>query len=205
VTVSRNRIIAVLKPPVNVTALVIQAKAIVVAMTGNKSFPSPTPSLSSIEAQATALSNAETVAMSRVRGAADARNVQRAALFNALHTLKAYVQSVADADLANALAIIESAGFSVKQRTTRSKLEFQVTQGAGSGVADVAVKAVSKRAAYYWQCSADGKTWTSLPATLQAHTTVTGLTPGTKYFFRYATLTKTGESNWSQVVSLIIK
>ena len=43
------------------------------------------------------------------------------------------------------------------------------------------------------------------PATLQAKTTVTGLTPGATVEFRYRPVTKTGEGNWSQTVQLIVK
>jgi hypothetical protein len=49
-----------------------------------------------------------------------------------------------------------------------------------------------------------GKTWVITPATLQAKTTVTGLTPGATVEFRYRSVTKTGEGNWSQT-QLIVK
>ncbi len=55
-------------------------------------------------------------------------------------------------------------------------------------------------------CSgADGKTWVIAPGTLQAKTTVTGLTPGATVQFRSRALTKSGEGDWSQTVQLIVK
>ena len=63
----------------------------------------------------------------------------------------------------------------------------------------------AKRAAYAWQYSTDQKTWTSIAQTLKAKTGVSGLAAGTTYYFRVQALTKTGEANMSQVVSLLVK
>jgi hypothetical protein len=55
------------------------------------------------------------------------------------------------------------------------------------------------------QCSTDGgKTWISSPGTLQAKTTIAGLTPTANVQFRYRALTRTGEGDWSQPVALVI-
>ena len=40
--------------------------------------------------------------------------------------------------------------------------------------------------------------------TLQASTTVAGLTPATLYYFRYRAVTKTGLGDWSQILSLLV-
>jgi hypothetical protein len=42
-----------------------------------------------------------------------------------------------------------------------------------------------------------GKTWVALPPTLQARTTVTGLTPGSSAQFRHRAVTKAGAADWS--------
>jgi hypothetical protein len=44
----------------------------------------------------------------------------------------------------------------------------------------------------------------SAPSTLQAKTTITGLPVGTSVLFRYRTLTKTGEGDWSQGLALLV-
>jgi hypothetical protein len=73
-------------------------------------------------------------------------------------------------------------------------------------VVRLVAKAAAVRAPYEWEWSADGeKTWTQLPSTLQAKTTVTGLTPATTYQFRYRATTKVGEGDWTQVTSLLVK
>jgi hypothetical protein len=56
------------------------------------------------------------------------------------------------------------------------------------------------------QYSADGgKTWISVPSTLQAKTTVSGMTPGATALFRYRAVTKTGEGDWSQPTALLVR
>jgi hypothetical protein len=62
------------------------------------------------------------------------------------------------------------------------------------------------RASYEWDYSTDGgKTWVLAPSTLQAKTTIAGLTPGATVLFRYRAVTKAGEADWSQPVSLLIQ
>ncbi len=73
-----------------------------------------------------------------------------------------------------------------------------------SGTAKLIAKAVATRASYEWQYSIDQKTWTSAPSTLQARTDILALTAGTAYCFRVRGVTKAGEGNWSQVVSLLM-
>jgi hypothetical protein len=70
----------------------------------------------------------------------------------------------------------------------------------------LAVKAVAKRAAYEWQMSVDGgKTWVDLPRTLQAKTSVSGLTPTKMYLFRYRAVTNTGCGDWSDPLEFIAR
>jgi hypothetical protein len=45
----------------------------------------------------------------------------------------------------------------------------------------------------------------SVPSTLRARTTVTGLTPGSTVEFRFKSVVKAGESDWSAPVSLLVK
>jgi hypothetical protein len=50
-----------------------------------------------------------------------------------------------------------------------------------------------------------GKTWIQLPSTMKAKTTVSGIAPGTSPQFRFRILTKAGEGDWSQPISLLVK
>jgi hypothetical protein len=198
-----HRTLAVLTLSTKVPALITQAQAIVESVTGNPAFPNAAPLLASITSATTALVAAETTAQTKVKGAAQARNQKRAALVTLVHQLKSDVQQAADADPANAEPIILGAGLAVRKPTARSKATFIARRGTVSGTAQLVAKAVAQRASYEWQYSVDGKTWTMAPSTLQARTTVEGLTPATTYTFRYRAVTKAGEGDWSSVTTLV--
>jgi hypothetical protein len=201
-----SRSIAVLKLSRRTKNLITFAQSVASAMTGNASFPSPTPTLATFQADIEALNTAETAVLARTKGATQQRNAKLATVHADLETLRTYVQGIADAALpTNAEAIIESAGMTVRKVTLHDKAALAVKQGSVSGTVNLEVKAAAKRAAYGWQYSTDQKTWTSLPSTLQAKTSVSGLTAGTTYYFRAQALTASGEGDWGQVVSFLVK
>ena len=186
--------------------VVSYAQSVASAMTNNASFPSPNPTLAQLEADVAALATAEAAVLARTKGAAEMRNTKLEVVRGDLEKLKTYVQGVADAaPPANAEAIVQSAGMGVRKRTLHNKAEIAAKQGSVSGSVNLAAKAPAKRAAYAWQYSTDQKTWTSIPQTLKAKTGVSGLTAGTTYYFPVQVLTKTGESNVSQVTALLVK
>ncbi len=103
-------------------------------------------------------------------------------------------------------AIIESSSLTVRKSSIRQKAVFAAKPGAVSGTVDLTAKVVARRASYEWDWSADGgKTWTTLPSTLQAKTTVPNLPVGTTASFRFRAVTKAGQGDWSQIVTLLIK
>ena len=201
-----NKSIAILSLPKPVPALITYAQSVVTAMTGNSSFPTPAPTLATVTAGITALQQAEALALARTKGAVEARNNKRADLVTLLQQLRGCIQTVADADVETAATVIRSAGIAVRKTPVRKPRVFEAVQGAASGSAKLYTASAGRRASYEWQYSTDGgKTWVIAPATLQAKTTVTGLTPGATVEFRSRALTKTGEGNWSQTVQLIVK
>jgi Fibronectin type III domain len=195
---------AVLKMPRQNKGIATFATSIVNAMTGNASFPSPTPPLATVTADIAAFEAAEAAVLSRTKGAAVARNEKLATLKVDLAHEMAYVQEVADANPANSQSIIESAGMSVRKTASRPKNALTVELAAVSGSVKLVAKAVSHRAGYEWQYSTDQKTWISAPVTLQAKTEITGLTPATTYYFRVRGVTKAGEGGFSQTVSILV-
>ena len=61
----------------------------------------------------------------------------------------------------------------------RSPRVFGAKPGTITGTAKLVTASAGHRASYEWEYSTDGgKAWVTAPATLQAKTTVTGLTPG---------------------------
>ena len=203
---SIHRVNATLSLPKTVPALIEYAQNIVQRMTGNPSLPTPTPTMAAIAAAIADLQTAQTAALARTKGAATVRNDKRAALVTLLRQLRGYVQATADANQASAAAIIQSAGVAVRKTPTRRARTFAATAGPVSGSAKVVAAAAGPRASYEWQVSADGgKTWVSLPPTLQAKTTFSGLPSGTSVAFKYRAVTKAGAGDWSAPVSLLVQ
>jgi hypothetical protein len=201
-----HRSIASLKLPRRVGALITYAQAIVTGMTNNPSFPSPVPTLVAVGAAIGALQTAETGALARTKGTVATRNEKRKALVALLEPLRAYVQTVADANPENGPSIIQSAGMSVRKSPTHPARAFTAKAGAVSGTVKLHAVTVGHRAAYLWEYSVDGgKTWIAAPVTLQAKTLVTGLTAGATVQFRYQPVSKTGGGDWSQVIAFLVK
>ncbi len=201
-----HRPIASLKLPKPIGALITLATGIVTAMTGNPAFPSPIPALALVTAAIAALQFAETTAHTRAKGTAAARNAKRAALVDLLEQLKAYVQAQANATPDNGAAIIQSAGFAVRKSPIHGARTFTAKPGPVSGSVKLYTRSVGNRSAYLWEYSTDGaKTWVAAPVTVQARTTIMGLPVGTTVLFRVQTVSKTGEGDWSQVVSHLVK
>jgi lysylphosphatidylglycerol synthetase-like protein (DUF2156 family) len=201
-----HRISAALKLPTSVLALISVAKAIIAAMAGNASFPSPEPPLAVISVALNDLETAEAAALARTKGAATARNQKRAALVALLELLKAYVQKTADVNLATAATVIQSAAMVVRKVPVRTKRVFTAKQGTVSGSVTLVTASAARRASYEWQYSSDGgKTWQLMPATLQAKTVITGLQSGSTYMFRYRAVVKAGAEDWSQPLSFLVK
>ncbi len=170
------------------------------------SFPNPTPPLASITTAINTLQNTETAALARTKGAVATRNEARTVLVTLLQQLKGNVRATADANVENSASIIEGAGMAVKKTPVRHPRVFEALPGAVSGSAKLVAASAARRASYEWEYNLDGgKTWVTAPATLQAKTSVPGLTPGATVQFKYRAVTKTGEGDWSQAVSLIVK
>jgi hypothetical protein len=205
-TVSMHKTLAALHLPTPVPALLGVAEAIVLAMSGNPSFPAPTPAIATVASALADLQAAEVATLTRARGTAAARNEKRAALVALLMRLKAYVQGVADEDPERAEALIHSAGMNVKKLAPAAKPVFDARPGAVSGSVRLAVRAAGDRASYQWGWSADGgTTWRSAPATVQARTVISGLASGSICALRYRVVTTTGEGDWSEPVLLLVR
>jgi hypothetical protein len=205
-TNTNHRSLVALKLPTVVAALIAFAQTIVKAMSGNPLFPNPSPAFAVLLQAIADLQTAQTAALARTKGTVITRDEKKVALVALLQQLKAYVQSIADANVENGASIIASAGFDVRKAPTRGPRIFAAKPGKVSGAAALLAPPAAKRSAYEWEYSIDGgKTWVVTPSTLPAKTTIVGLTPGSTVMFRYRAVTKAGEGDWSQLVSLIIK
>jgi hypothetical protein len=205
-TASLRRVRTALHKPANAMGLVLYTRAIVDKMTGNPWFPVPFPPLAKIVAAMNVLHDTEVAAQTRTRGLPEKRNAARGVLVNLLEQLRAYVEGVANENPDEAQSIIESAAMDMVAQRLPRIVPFRVRQGRVSGSVRLDVKAGPKGSAYDFQMSADGgKTWSDLPSRMQANTTVSGLTPGATYFFRYRILTRKGRGDWSDAISIVVQ
>jgi hypothetical protein len=134
------------------------------------------------------------------------RDQKRAALVTLLVQLKAYVQKTADADPLHAAMLVASAAMVVKKVPQAARRVFGAKPGAVSGAVVLTTASAGARASYEWEWSIDGgKTWQPAPGTLRTRTTLTGLQPGTLYAFRARSITKTGASDWTAPISLVVR
>lgn len=167
-----------------------------------------TPSAAQIKTMADNLTQANAKAKHGGPAATAARDALRLQAEEMVDQLVWYTRTAIRAaapDAATARSMILAAGLSVQLPSSAVKPPFAAKNGEVSGTAVLVVRAVADVAVYLWEMSADQKSWGSLPQTFKATTTVTGLTPGQTYYFRFRSQTRTGGvSNESQVVSLFV-
>jgi hypothetical protein len=194
--------------PTRIPDIIKFCNAVILAMTNNKWFPAPSPTLAVLTAAVNALEQAETVAAGKGKGAAPARDAELATVLQLMDQEKAYVQQVvyANAGTGLAAAIAESAAMRLRGKGVRKASEFSATQGPVSGTVDLEAPGAGHGGTHYWGFGTDGKTFTSAPETTKRKTSIANLTPGTLYSFRHRTLTpKGGLSDWGQIVTLMVK
>ncbi len=198
----------VLKKPRTVAAIISLAHAIDAAMTANATtFPKPTPTMVQYSSDLSALVAAQSTALTRAKGAVQARNAALAVVVTDLNQLRAYVEGVADANPATAAAIANSAGMELRKVPVQSKNDVNVKQGTTPGAIIVTARVGTKqKQSHEWQYSVDGgKTWVAVSPTLKAKTTITGLASGVTVLVQTRALSKTGLAAWTDAASLQVK
>ncbi len=197
-------IFVVLNFPRTVAGLIAFAELIVQKMTGNSNFPTATATLTAASNAITAY-QATISSSSTTKGLKGQRTGARNALLAVLKQLRDIVRLVAEASPENALAIVESAGMSLKKRAIRLKALISVVDSGVSGTVICRAKAPGIPTNYFWFYSLDNKSWTSVPQVMKSKLVLSGLTPGQVYYFRYYTMNRRGTSDLSQVFSLLVK
>ncbi len=197
--------IVVLKVPHAIAAIIVLSKAVLVAMTNNKStFVSPTPAMPVFSADIDALDTAQTATKARTKGAVEVRNEKRKVVEADLRQLRVYVQGLANASPEHAEAIAAAAGMTVHKPATRNKSDLVAKAHTVSGSVKLVAKATKGSRSYEWQYSLDGKTWTTSTPSAQATTVIVGLQANVLTYFRHRAVTRVGPSEWSQPVSTLV-
>jgi len=202
-----KRVIAVLDFPKDIDDFITYAKGIHDSMLANALFAALLPKLNTLKGDTLALDTKETGLKTKPPTTTKAqRDAALLVVQNDLRTLKGEVQTLADADPANAENIITAAGMKVKKQGAINKQDFTVKDGEISGSALLIAKGIEEaRGAHDWQRSNDGLVWTSLTPTLSATTVESGLTRGSIVKFRHRNILKDGPGDWSQPEELVVK
>ena len=134
------------------------------------------------------------------------RDAAMAAAIGDVHILQNDVQSIVDAAAPEDRETIATAsGMKVKKQGEINKQDFEARHGEVSGSVKLIAKgAGTSHAAHDWQISLNSTDWTFLTTTLQADTMATGLTVGSKVFFRHRTILADGPTDWSQDEEIIV-
>jgi hypothetical protein len=191
-------------PLETISALVVRSTTIVNAMEASGTmFPTPTPAYAVVKSDISALDTAEIATKTRTAGSVAVRDDKKKVVVGDMHQLHAYVQQLASASPEQAEIIAQGAAMTLRKTGSRHKSDLAVRHIV-SGTVEVVAKAVAGGRAHEWQYSTDGKTWTSVPASLKASTTIVGLVPGVVTYFRHRAITKVGPTDWSQAVTALV-
>ncbi len=205
VTLSVCRPSAVVDPPKANLTLVAFAENVEQKLSNNVNFTTLGTVVSDLTAARTAFSKALSNSSSQ-KGMGKAITAAKRLVIEKLTQARGYVNSVAaqfSADQAN--AIIESSGLRIRKIVLREKLPIAAKYGGISGAVLLVALGAGRSAVYYFQVSTDQKTWTACPNVMKCKTTVPALTVGTTYYFRVQTQTRKGLSDWSTVVSFVVR
>jgi hypothetical protein len=202
-----KRLIAVLSFPADLDDFITFARAIHDSMLASPFFASLAAKLNALNNNITTLEQMHTGTQTKPPTTTVAqRDAALLIVQNDLRTLKADVQTLADATPASAETIITAADMKVKKQGAINKQDFIVKNGVISGSALLIAKGITKtHSAHDWAKSADGINWTPLTPTLAATTVESGLVRASIVKFRHRNILKDGPGDWSQTEELVIK
>ncbi len=197
------RAVVVVGAPRKLNDRIIWAKGIHDTMHGNARYTSMTSKLTTLDTDTTALETAQAGFSAKPRTVSKAeRDKDDKTVKTDITGIVAGVQALADADPANAAAIITEAGFKVKKISKRGKQQNCVVQGENSG--SVYIYGAGK-GPHNFRISMDGETWVNLLGSKDSRKYHDGIKPGTLCYFQTAKALKDGmEGVWSQTMSIIV-
>jgi hypothetical protein len=188
----------------NVTEKIQFARQIVTGMTGNASFTTPDPPLATITTCAIALENAYNDANVAKQDASTKVSIQddeEIVLDSNLQKLANYVESASDGDETK----IQSAGMNLRAKPQpigdiQQPLGLVATAGDKEGEIDLSWDRVRGARSYVVEQCPDpisASNWKNAAIPTKSSVSISGLTSGTKYWFRVAGIGATGQGPWS--------
>jgi len=181
------------------------ANKIISSIDGNANFPNSATQVATAKTKAGAYAKAVDDAKNHIPGATKVRSDALKALVKALESLRIIVQAAVDADPSQAATLATSAGMKLRKASVRTKAAFALDDGPLSGEVLLIAKAIAKAVLYYWEVSTDQKTWSVATDTTKANAIIAGLTPGQTCYFRFRARTTKGMSDYSIILSHIVR
>jgi hypothetical protein len=185
----------------------LYAKHVATCMSGNAYFPTPIVPMATFLAEIAELETAEVATLTGAHGTATERNSKLSDVHNTMKRLRADIETTANQPGVDGPTVVASSGMSVKDVAGPSKADFAVKPGNNSGSVELSARHPGRgtKTSFDWQSSDDhGAHWVDAPRTVYSYTTISGLTPGVLYSFRYRTLTRDGEGDWSDPITLMV-
>ena len=187
--------------------LVIFTDSVISKMTNNAEYPTPTPSLASVQTSLTAFQDALAEAKDGGTSKTAAKNAVREVLLAKLRNLALYVQLECGDDLA---ALLTSGYEATKPPTPAGVLpapqQVTLTQGVLSGTLELRGRPVTNAGAYEAQKTTtidNPNSWESVDQVTAARMQLEGLTPGKTYWARLRAIGSAGPGAWSEPASAI--
>ena len=162
-------------------SLAVKSQALYTNLNGNPSYPTCAPLLPTLQTNTNTLNTAITA------GGTTPTPAQTATINAAAYELKRVLKvicALVNWDANGNEATLLTSGFDVKTYSAPNPKTFKAKLGKLSGAIDLEINSYGV-AAYVWQMSPDPiSTWADVSLTTLSKTTITGLTPGTKLWFR---------------------
>lgn len=188
-----------------------RAQQIVASLTGNANFPAPQPTLAQINDAVNDL-QAASVAADKARAAAKTATSEQEskekALSQLITQLGGHVESVSGGDETKIL----SAGMDVRAPNAPGSdppampKSVALSEGDHASELDAGWDSVTGARSYVVQISLDPPTatsWQQATVVTRSHATLSGLTSGTRYWVRVASVNANGQSGWSDPATKI--
>lgn len=190
-------------------ALETRANSILTAMTGNSSFPNPTPTLADVQTLLSAYSTALAKADQGSPLEKAVKNQKKDDLITALHSLGNYVLFTANGDE----LVARSSGFTIaKEPSPKPPVEPAAGQvlsdGPNTGELNYKFNPVKGARSYLYQYTPEPLTeasvWQSQAGTV-SKVRFSGLESGKRYWCRVMTVGTGGQAVYSEPVSRIVQ
>ena len=189
----------------SMSELLVTGRTIVTRINTNPFFATP-PSLAALT---TALDEYDVAIQDAITGGQLQTAImyqKREVVEDLLAEMGNYVEGIANSasNAGNGDAVVLSAGMLIRRFTPRQPQVFSVKNAEFPSVV-LLTAAVNPNGSHEWQYNltpADDTSWIVVPATLQAHTFVTGLTSNVQTYFRHRALLKDGFTPWDATISI---